>query len=195
MKYLLKNGTVISGAGTRKQDVLVEGEKIIKVGEELSQPDAKVVDVSGKLLFPGFIDGHTHFDLEVAGTVTADDFETGTRAAILGGTTLVIDFASQDKGGHTLKEGLEKWNKKADGKCSCDYSFHMSIVEWNEETKKEKASILKQLESIYPKEKIVLSEKTDASLLGGYVVHVGYEEYDHSYEGKLRRLERKLTGR
>ena len=93
--------------------------------------------VSGKLLFPGFIDGHTHFDLEVAGTVTADDFETGTRAAILGGTTLVIDFASQDKGGHTLKEGLEKWHKKADGKCSCDYSFHMSIVEWNEETKKE----------------------------------------------------------
>ena len=137
MKYLLKNGTVISGARTRKQDVLVEGEKIIKVGEELSQPDAKVVDVSGKLLFPGFIDGHTHFDLEVAGTVTADDFETGTRAAILGGTTLVIDFASQDKGGHTLKEGLEKWHKKADGKCSCDYSFHMSIVEWNEETKKE----------------------------------------------------------
>ena len=62
--------------------------------------------------FPGFIDGHTHFDLEVAGTVTADDFETGTRAAILGGTTLVIDFASQDKGGHTLKEGLEKWHKK-----------------------------------------------------------------------------------
>ena len=78
-----ENGTVISGAGTRKQDVLVEGEKIIKVGEDLSQPDAKVVDVSGKLLFPGFIDGHTHFDLEVAGTVTADDFETGTRAAIL----------------------------------------------------------------------------------------------------------------
>ena len=96
--------------------MLVEGEKIIKVGKELSQPDAKVVDVSGKLLFPGFIDGHTHFDLEVAGTVTADDFETGTRAAILGGTTLVIDFASQDKGGHTLKEGLEKWHKKADGK-------------------------------------------------------------------------------
>ena len=66
---------------------------------------ATVIDANGKLLFPGFIDGHTHFDLEVAGTVTADDFETGTKAAILGGTTLVIDFASQDKGGHTLKEG------------------------------------------------------------------------------------------
>ena len=137
MKYLLKNGTVISGSLSKKQDVLVEGEKIVKVGENLSQPDAEVIDVSGKLLFPGFIDGHTHFDLEVAGTVTADDFETGTKAAILGGTTLVIDFASQDKGGHTLKEGLEKWHEKADGKCSCDYSFHMSIVEWNQETKKE----------------------------------------------------------
>ena len=111
MKYLLKNGTVISGAGTRKQDVLVEGEKIIKVGEELSQPDAKVVDVSGKLLFPGFIDGHTHFDLEVAGTVTADDFETGTRAAILGGTTLVIDFASQDKG--ALRSGTKRLTANA----------------------------------------------------------------------------------
>ncbi len=96
-----------------------------------------MIDVSGKLLFPGFIDGHTHFDLEVAGTVTADDFETGTRAALLGGTTMVVDFASQDKGGHTLKEGLRKWHGKADGKCSCDYSFHMSIVEWNEETERE----------------------------------------------------------
>ena len=96
-----------------------------------------MIDVTGKLLFPGFIDGHTHFDLEVAGTVTADDFETGTRAALLGGTTLVIDYASQDKGGHTLKEGLDKWHKKADGKCSCDYSFHMSIVEWNDKTEAE----------------------------------------------------------
>ena len=137
MKYLLKNGTVISGTGGKKLDVLVEGEKIIRVGESLFEQDAKVVDVTGNHLFPGFIEGHTNFDLEVAGTVTADDFETGTRAAILGGTTLVIDFASQDKGGHTLKEGLAKWHKKADGKCSCDYSFHMSIVEWNEETKKE----------------------------------------------------------
>ena len=76
-----------------------------------------------------------------------------------------------------------------------NHILHAEVIYADEETKKEKASILKQLESIYPKEKIVLSEKTDASLLGGYVVYVGYEEYDHSYEGKLRRLERKLTGR
>ena len=137
VKTLLKNGTVVSGDMSVREDVLIDGEKIVKVGRNLEAEDAQVVDVNGKLLFPGFIDGHTHFDLEVAGTVTADDFETGTRAAIAGGTTLVIDYASQDKGGHTLKEGLEKWHKKADGKCSCDYSFHMSIVEWNEETERE----------------------------------------------------------
>ena len=137
MKYLLKNGTVVSGTETKKADILIEGEKIAAVGENLPADGAEVLDLKGKLLFPGFIDGHTHFDLEVAGTVTADDFETGTKAAILGGTTLVIDYASQDKGGHTLKEGLEKWRQKADGKCSCDYSFHMSIVEWNEETERE----------------------------------------------------------
>lgn len=137
MKYLLKNGTLVSGAGTEQKDILIGGEKIVKIAPHIEEEGAEEINVEGKLLFPGFIDGHTHFDLEVAGTVTADDFETGTRAAILGGTTLVIDFASQDKGGHTLKEGLEKWHKKADGKCSCDYSFHMSIVEWNEETEKE----------------------------------------------------------
>ena len=137
MRYLLKNGTVVSGEKSEKLDVLMEDEKIIKVEKGIEDEKAKVLDVSGKLLFPGFIDAHTHFDLEVANTVTADDFETGTKAALCGGTTLVIDYASQDKGGHTLKEGLEKWRQKADGKCSCDYSFHMSIVEWNEETERE----------------------------------------------------------
>lgn len=137
MKYLLKNGTLVSGERTEKKDILIEGEKIVKIAPHIEEEGAEEINVEGKLLFPGFIDGHTHFDLEVAGTVTADDFETGTKAAILGGTTFVIDFASQDKGGHTLKEGLDKWHKKADGKCSCDYSFHMSIVEWNEETEKE----------------------------------------------------------
>ena len=104
MKYLLKNGTVVTGEKSEQLDILVEGEKIAQVGKNLPSEEAQEIDVSGKILFPGFIDGHTHFDLEVAGTVTADDFETGTKAAILGGTTFVIDYASQDKGGHTLKD-------------------------------------------------------------------------------------------
>lgn len=137
MKYLLKNGTVVSGEGSRQADVLIDGEKIVDVGRNLDAEGAEILDAAGKLLFPGFIDGHTHFDLEVAGTVTADDFETGTKAALLGGTTFVVDYVSQDKGGHTLREGLKKWHDKADGKCSCDYSFHMSVVEWNPETEAE----------------------------------------------------------
>ena len=78
MKILLKGGTLVSGEETALKDVLIEDEKIIEVGQSLSEENAKIVDVSGKLLFPGFIDAHTHFDLEAAGTVTADDFSTGS---------------------------------------------------------------------------------------------------------------------
>ncbi len=131
MKLLFKGGTVVSGHGTKRADILVEGEKIAAVGRNLSAPDAQVVDVSGKLLLPGFIDAHTHFDLEVAGTVTADDFASGSRAALHGGTTTVVDFACPNKG-ETLHTGLQRWHTKADGRACCDYSFHMTIDDWNE---------------------------------------------------------------
>lgn len=136
MKILLKNGTVVSGTRTRQADVLMEDGIIIAVEPDLACADAAVRDLSGKILFPGCIDAHTHLDLEVSGTVTADDFYTGTRAAIKGGTTLVIDFATQNHG-ETLKEALENWHKKADGKCSCDYAFHMAISQWNKNISKE----------------------------------------------------------
>ena len=136
MKTLLKGGTVVSAAGSRIADVLVDGEKIAAVGEGLAVDGAKVVDVRGKLLFPGFIDAHTHFDLDVCNTTTADNFDTGTRSAIHGGTTMVIDFACPNKG-ETLGYGLDLWHKKADGRSSCDYSFHMTIDDWNEGIKNE----------------------------------------------------------
>ena len=136
MKWLFCGGTVVSGSGTAKLDVLVENETIAAVGENLSREDAKVIDVTGKMLFPGFIDGHTHFDLDVCNTTTADDFASGTRAAIRGGTTLIIDFACPNKG-ETLTYGLDLWHKKADGKSSCDYGFHMTIDDWNETIKSE----------------------------------------------------------
>ena len=81
MKRLFRGGTVVSGDGLKKMDVLVKGEKILAMGEDLKFKDAEIVDVTGKLLFPGFIDPHTHMDLEVSGTVTADGFDTGTKAA------------------------------------------------------------------------------------------------------------------
>ena len=81
LNFLLKIGTVVSGTAAKMLDVMIEGEMILKVGEYLSPPEAQLQDVSGKLLFPGFIDGHTLFALSYAGSVTADDFESGTRAA------------------------------------------------------------------------------------------------------------------
>ena len=136
MKYLFKNGTVVSGRGTRRADVLVEDEKILQVGRNLCAPLARVVDVTGKLLMPGFIDAHTHFDLDVCNTTTIDDFDSGTKSAIRGGTTTIVDFACPNKG-ESLHHGLELWHKKADGKCWCDYGFHMTIDDWNEEIEKE----------------------------------------------------------
>ena len=96
----------------------------------------EVVDAKGKYLLPGFIDAHTHFDLDVCNTTTADDFYTGSRAALRGGTTTVIDFACPNKG-ESLHYGLDLWHKKADGRTFCDYGFHMTIDDWNEEIERE----------------------------------------------------------
>ena len=131
MKRLFKGGTIVSAGASQQADLLVCNDKIVLIGKDIASSDAEVVDVRGKLLFPGFIDAHTHFDLDVCNTTTADDFETGSVAAVCGGTTMVIDFACPNKG-ETLGYGLSLWQKKADGRTSCDYGFHMTIDDWNE---------------------------------------------------------------
>lgn len=131
MKRILKGGTVVGSGVSRVADILIDGETIARIGENISCADAQVIDVSGKLLFPGFIDAHTHFDLDVCNTTTADDFYTGGRSALRGGTTMVIDFACPNKG-ETLQYGLDLWHKKADGRTACDYGFHMTIDDWND---------------------------------------------------------------
>ena len=128
---VLKGGTVVSSAGLEKRDLYIDGGKIVPPG-----PADETVDVSGFLLFPGFIDSHTHLDMPVSGTVTADTFPTGTAAAIAGGTTVILDFATQDRG-HTLLEALDVWHGRADGRCFCDYGFHMAVTHWNAATKRE----------------------------------------------------------
>ena len=84
MRTLFKGGSVVSGKGVRRADLLVEGEKVVSLGRGLRAEADRIIDVAGCVLFPGFIDGHTHFDLEVGGTITADDFATGSRAALRG---------------------------------------------------------------------------------------------------------------
>ena len=143
MKLLFKGGTVVSGDGMKKLDLLVKGEKILAAGEDLEFRDARIVDVRGKLLFPGFIDAHTHMALEVSSTVTADKFETGTKAELAGGTTCIVDYATQYQG-ESLREALNNWHKKADGQSSCDYAFHLALTDWNEEISRELEEIVRK---------------------------------------------------
>lgn len=141
MRILFRGGVIISSSDKKQMDVLVDGEKILEVGENIVDADAEIMDVSGKYIFPGFIDGHTHMDLDVSNTVTADGFDTGTKAEIAGGTTCIVDFATQNRG-ESLKDALENWHKKADGKASCDYAFHLAISDWNPSVKKELESVI-----------------------------------------------------
>jgi len=133
MQTLLLNGTVVNHNGMFAADVLLENDRIISVKKGIV-PDGKMktVDAKGMYVCPGFIDTHTHFDLDTGSAVTADNFDTGSRAAILGGTTTVLDFATQERNG-SLKEALEIWHKKARGS-SCNYGFHMAIARWDEKT-------------------------------------------------------------
>lgn len=142
MRTLLKGGSVVSENDVKSMDVLIEGESIINVDKNIEDTQAKVIDVSGKLLFPGFIDAHTHFDLHVAGTATADGFASGTKAALGGGTTVIIDFATQYKG-ESLHQAIENWHKKAEH-ASCDYGFHLAISDWNENVRDEICDIIKE---------------------------------------------------
>ena len=143
MKTLFKNAAVVNADGSRQADVLVCEDKIKLIDEHIESPDARVVDCTGLLLFPGAIDAHTHFDLDVANTTTADDFRTGTRAALRGGTTAVVDFACPNKG-ESLQYGLDLWHKKADGRSACDYGFHMTIDDWNESIRAELPTMIAQ---------------------------------------------------
>ena len=128
MGTLIKNGTVVSASGSLLADVLIEGERIAAVGQHLDATGHEVVDAGDLLVMPGGIDVHTHLDMPFGGTTSADDYETGTKAAAVGGTTTVIDFALQ-KQGSTMREALEIWRAKAEGKAFIDYSLHMAVTD------------------------------------------------------------------
>ncbi len=126
MTTLIKGGTVVSASDTYQADVLLDGERIIAVGQNLSGDTT--IDASGTYVIPGGIDVHTHLDMPFGGTVSSDDFFTGHKAAAFGGTTMHIDFAIQPKGA-TLRETLDIWHAKAQGKAAIDYGFHVAITD------------------------------------------------------------------
>jgi dihydropyrimidinase len=126
---IIANSRVVTATDTYTGDVAIGNGKIAVIGQNLPRDNAtRVIDAAGKYLLPGGIDVHTHLDMPFGGTTSADDFETGTRAAAFGGTTTLIDFAIQYKG-QTLRTAFDAWMQKATGRAVCDYSFHCIITE------------------------------------------------------------------
>src|SRR5580658_6306137 len=128
MATLIKNGTVVNADGQSRSDVLFEGETISQVGPNLPSAGHTVIDATGLLVMPGGVDVHTHLDMPFGGTVSADDYRTGTIAAAVGGTTTVIDFVLQSRG-HTMAEALETWLAKSNGKACVDFGLHMAVTD------------------------------------------------------------------
>ena len=128
MSTLIQNGTVVNADGEKRADVLLEGETIAQVAPGISPAGHTVVDATGLLVMPGGVDVHTHLDMPFGGTVSADDYRTGTMAAAVGGTTTVIDFALQSRG-HTMMEAYETWRAKSEGKACIDYGLHMAVTD------------------------------------------------------------------
>jgi dihydropyrimidinase len=153
MPLLIKNGRIITATDDYTGDVYIEGEKIVAVGRNLDALAAgasataadvtggatagvDIVDATGLLVLPGGIDPHVHLEMPFMGTFSSDTHETGTRAALFGGTTTVIDFVLQTQG-HSLREALDQWNGRARGTAIGDYSFHMAVTDFNEHTRGE----------------------------------------------------------
>jgi dihydropyrimidinase len=137
-RTLITGGLVVTAAEEIHADVLVEGGRIAALAAPGSQQWTadRVIDATHKYVVPGGVDAHTHMEMPFGGTFAADDFESGTRAAAWGGTTTIIDFAIQSPG-RSLREGLDAWHAKADGKCAIDYGFHMIMADVNESSLKE----------------------------------------------------------
>src|SRR6058998_3579905 len=126
---IIANGKVVTATDTYLADIAISAGKIEVVGQNLPRQNAaRVLDVPGKYIFPGGIDVHTHLDMPFGGTTSADDFETGTRAAAFGGTTTLVDFAIQYKG-QSLRTAFDTWMQKASSKATADYGFHCIITD------------------------------------------------------------------
>ena len=131
MSILIQNGILVLPTGPIQADLRVAGGRIAELGPGLAPGASRVIDAQERLVFPGFIDTHTHFEMNKGfPNETADDWYTGTRAALAGGTTTVLDFAEPERGA-TLASALETWHGRADGAACCNYGFHMTVKDWS----------------------------------------------------------------
>ncbi|MFF8593617.1 dihydropyrimidinase [Streptomyces sp. NPDC015220] len=140
-RTVIRGGLVVTAADEMHADVLIEDGRIAALAASgTAAAEAftagRTIDATGRYVIPGGVDGHTHMEMPFGGTKASDTFETGTRAAAWGGTTTIVDFAIQSRGG-SLREGLDAWHQKAEGNCAVDYGFHMIVSDVNDETLKE----------------------------------------------------------
>ncbi|SIO02639.1 dihydropyrimidinase [Vannielia litorea] len=139
MSTVIKGGTVVTADLSYEADVLVEGGQIVEIGKGLKGDE--VLDATGCYVMPGGIDPHTHLEMPFMGTYSSDDFESGTRAALAGGTTMVVDFALPNPG-ESLLDALKRWDNKST-RATCDYSFHMAVTWWGEQVFREMETVVK----------------------------------------------------
>ena len=133
---LIANGIIVTASGSDRADILVEDGRIAAVGSGLTSHADREIDATDRLVLPGGVDAHTHLDLPAGDFHTSDDFQTGTIAAAFGGTTTVIDYATQDRGGR-LHDALDTWKRMAEGKAVIDYGFHMIVADLNDGVERE----------------------------------------------------------
>ena len=134
MPLLIKNGEIITAESKFHGDIYAEGETVTRIGRDLeAPPDTEVIDASGELVFPGFIDPHVHIYLPFMATFAKDTHETASIAALIGGTTTYIEMCCPSRLDDAL-EGYQLWKSKAAGKSACDYTFHMSVTRWEDKT-------------------------------------------------------------
>src|ERR1700721_4392443 len=142
MPILIRGGTGVNHDHSRRGDVLVDGETIAAVGTALDVPTgAQAIDAGGCYVMPGGIDPHTHLEMPFMGTVTADDFESGTKPALTGGTTMVVDFCLPDPG-QSMLAAYQDWRRKSE-KAASDYGFHMAVTSWSKQVFDEMETVVK----------------------------------------------------
>jgi dihydropyrimidinase len=134
LALLIRNADIVTVGSRTRADIFVEDETITRIGKNLeAPPNAEIVDATGKLVFPGFIDPHVHIYLPFMATFAKDTHETGSIAALIGGTTTFIEMCCPNRNDDAL-EGYQLWKSKAQGKSACDYAFHMSVTKFVNET-------------------------------------------------------------